>query len=205
MLVTTLVRQLPLVTLSAIVSLTCGLGGSAAQAAAIKTVVNFDDLPGDNTGVDVPVPDGYGGITWGNQWNYYRTVQFPYTPASGSVRAYTRNSRAAFFFSTMPVIFNGAFFSGFDVSAPRFELYLQGQLVANSQALKISGVPTFLDSGYSGLVDEVQVIQNFSFPAYVIDNVTYTTATVAKVPSPALLPGLIGIGVALWRKRNSPN
>jgi hypothetical protein len=200
MIVATLARQLPLVTVGLVLGLT-SLSGLPAQAASIKTVVNFDDLPGDNAGINVPVPDGYGGIIWNKQWNHFGTPQFPYTPASGSKRAYTRQPQAAFFFQTAPVIFNGAFFSGFNVSAPRFELFLQGQLVHSSQALQISGIPTFLDSGFSGLVDEVRVIQNHDFSAYVIDDVTYTT--VSTIPSPALLPGLIGVGVALWRKKSA--
>ncbi len=201
MIIGTLIRQLPLVTISAVLGLTCLSGLPVAQAAALTTVVNFDDLPGDNAGVDVPVPDGYGGIKWDNQWNYYGTVQSPFTPASGTKRVYTRKAEADFFFQTAPVIFNGAFFSGFNQSAPHFDLFLQGQLVASSQTLSISDVPAFLNSGYSGLVDQVRVIQSLQAPAYVMDDVTYTTST--SIPSPALLPGLIGLGVVLWRKKSA--
>jgi hypothetical protein len=200
----------PLVLMVATLGTVVGAEVPSVQAAAVTTVVNFDDLPGENAGQDVPVPDGYGGITWNNQWNYFGREQAPYNPASGKQRAYTRDLEAAFFFKTAPVVFNGAFFSGFNVSAPRFELYLQNQFVASSQSLIPSEVSTFLASGYAGLVDEVRVIEqrggtmNFNdgrvtnFPTYVMDDVTYTTDS---IPSPALLPGLIGFGVVLWRKK----
>jgi hypothetical protein len=210
MIMATFKRKLSLVLMVAAMGTVAGTAIPSAQAAAITTVVNFDDLPGDNDGQDIPVPDGNGDITWNKQWNHFGMPQSPYNPASGSQRIYTRDLEAAFFFKTAPVVFNGAFFSGFKESAPRFDLYLQNKVVASSQSLTPSDVPTFLASGYAGLVDEVRVIEqrggtmNFNdgkvtnFPAYVMDDVTYTTDS---IPSPALLPGLVGFGVALWRKK----
>jgi hypothetical protein len=201
MVVATLAKKIPLIAAGAVVGLLVLGELHPVQAASVKTVVNFDDLPGLNSGRDVPVPDGYGGITWNNQWSYFGSDQSPYTPESGLQRVYTRSSQAAFFFK-QAVVFEGAYFSGYSVSSPNFNLFLNGKMVHTSQRLQISSIPQFLVSGYAGLVDEVQVIQSYDFPAYVMDSVTYNS-TIASVPSPALLPGLIGFGMAIWRKKTT--
>jgi hypothetical protein len=161
-------------------------------ASAGPTVVTFDDLQGNGN-----VPDGYGGITWSNNWSYYGGSQPPYNPESAPNRVYTNYSNGfnpgtvqedPFTFPT-PVVFDGAFFAGYDFSAPHFNLYLGGVLVATSATISPSGTPAFLASGYAGLVDKVGVVGENGY--YVMDNVTYETPSI--VPEPASM-SLLGIG-----------
>ncbi len=163
-------------------------------ANADTVVVNFDDLVGS-----AAVPDGYGGINWGGVWTYYGAAQFPYTPESDPNRIYAPftgvPSEATFSFVT-PEIFDGAFFSG-DASAPiYFNLYDSlGNLLWTSATLDPSSTPTFLSSGFSGLVSKVGVY-SVTDQLWVMDNVTYETSTVST-PEPAslalLVTGLLGL------------
>jgi len=175
------------------------LGISAAHA----TVVNFDDLTGSGT-----VADGYGGINWDSNWTYYDGAQDPYTPSSDFTRIYTNydlhaaqaEESVAFYFGTGS-IFDGAYFSGAGVGTVSFSLYLNSALVATSSLLVTTATPTFLFSGYAGLVDEVRV--NGFNGYYVMDDVTYNETS--PVPLPAgvwlLLTGIGGIaGIRKLRK-----
>ena len=94
------------------------------------------------------------------------------------------------------VRFDGAYFAG---EAPvTFELYNSGSLVATSGTLTSSSTPTFLASGYAGLVDEVRVVSN---TFRVMDNVTYNTDT-ETVPEPSTILGLglLGFGAFCHRQ-----
>lgn len=174
---------------------TCTLSALAISTSAnASTIVTFDDLTGDN----FLVPDGYGGIQWDNNWIYYGFDQNPYTPESipnriyGNYDKWNGLSSIPFYFAS-PVIFDGGYFAGLagiDFSVPTsFSLYNGGTLQATSASLIPSSTPTFLSSGYTGLVDEVRVNLNNGFT--VLDNVTYHTAT---VPEPTSLIGLLGLG-----------
>ncbi len=171
------------------------VAGLLAAGAANATVVTFDDL----SGTDI-VPDGYGGIIWNGVYQYYDDPQSPFTPASPAERAYgacnclTDNS----FFFAAPVTFNGAYFAGQPYATNDFELLLGGVVVATSASLTLSATPTFLASGYSGLVDQVDVQTN-SPGHWVIDNITYN-----GVPEPGawalMLIGFGLVGGALRRR-----
>lgn len=130
---------------------------STGQAHAV--VVTFDDLSGNG---DL-VADNYGGIRWDNNWRYYGDEQSPYTPSSNPNRIYNnydkwdpQSNDIPFYFNS-PVVFNGADFAGFSTNPVVFKLYKAGLEVATSATLAPSSIPTFLASGYNGLVDEVRV------------------------------------------------
>lgn len=176
------------------------LACTALSASAATTVVNFDDLSGSGR-----VATGYGGIDWGNQWNYYANSQSPYTPSSGAERVYSLGTRDFSFDSA--VVFDGADFAGYGTSYGKslisFNLYYQGSLVATSGTLDDSGTPTFLSSGYTGLVDSVHV--NGSAGYFVMDDVTYSTAAVVPEPQNValMLAGLAMVGGMARRARKA--
>jgi hypothetical protein len=164
---------------------------TTANASPVIVTVTFDDLVGQGI-----VPDGYGGITWDSNFEYYGFQQDPYNPQSAPNRVYGNYSKwnvapssVPFYFAS-PVIFEGAYFSGFDFSVPvSFSLFKGGILKATSASLTPSSIPSFLSSGYTGLVDEVRV--NWYNGFAVMDDVTYRTSS---VPEPATLIGLLGLG-----------
>jgi len=181
-------------------TLTAGIAIAMAALAvpAYANVVTFDDLPGDGV-----VPDGYGGIIWNGQWNYYLDSQPPYTPQSTPTRVYDFVTNGTFDFSS-PVVFNGAYFSGYDYAPVQFQLYLGGSLVATSGSLAPNATPTFLSSGYSGWVDEVQVVSP-SPDYFVMDDVTYNQGAVPEPVSWAMFIGGLGCvgGSMRYRRKRS--
>lgn len=68
--------------------------------------------------------------------------------------------------------------------------------------------PFFAYSGSSGgyggyaLDGRDQVVRQFQVGELGVDQ-TATFATARVVPTPALLPGLLGLGVSVWRKRKA--
>ncbi|HLK06135.1 MAG TPA: PEP-CTERM sorting domain-containing protein [Candidatus Acidoferrum sp.] len=159
-------------------------------AKADTVVVGFDDLVGQ-----AAVPDGYGGINWGGSWTYYGSNQSPYTPNSAPNRVYTPGTGVGeytFSFLT-PEVFDGAFFSGYASAAVTFNLYDSiGNLLWTSSTLDPSSTPTFLSSGYSGLVSKVGVF-SLSNDFYTMDDVTYETSATAT-PEPGSI-ALLGTGL----------
>lgn len=163
----------------------CALLLCAFSFTAPAAVLTFEDLTGSNL-----LPSNYGGLTWSDQWSYYDSVQPPYTPASGVERVYNNNGTPPPRFSfAAPTVFNGASFSG-NITA-QFELYLSGNLVATSGSINLSSTPTFLASGYSGMVDEVRLL--VSQGSFVMDDVTFDEKS--AVPEPTTI-GLVGLGLA---------
>ncbi len=162
---------------------------------ATTTVVTFDDLSGDGV-----VPDGYGGINWGGLWNYYGEVQPPYNAHSDPNRVYDAVPDGTFTFIT-PQVFQGAWFAGNAFATVTFELFDGNNLVWTSATLAPSDVPTFLASGYSGLVTSVDVVSP-SPDFFIMDDVTYGGGTSTPEPGSLLLmgTGLIG-GVGAIRRK----
>lgn len=177
-----------------------------AAPAAQATVVTFDDLSGVGA-----VADGYGGITWGNNWSHDVENGDPYNANSPFQRSYANavdfdtSFQATSFSFLTDAVFGGAYFAGYGPSlghAPVFfELFLDGLSMSISASLDVNAMPTFLGAGYSGLIDTVVVWGDAGY--YVMDDVTYTTA--APVPVPAALPMLLlalgGLGVVARRRR----
>jgi len=168
------------------------VGASLALAGfAAGTVLDFEDLVGQ-----AAMEDGYGGIgDWGD-WYYYDWDQFPYVPHSGIVRLY--NTGDGHFTFEEPVIFQGAWFAGYGTgdgfSPISWALYYEGDLVHTSESIdmKPDGTTYWLESGYTGWVDKVQVQGSHGF--YVMDDVTF-------VPAPGAV-ALLGLGVlGLARRR----
>ena len=171
-------------------------GALSAQAATV--VLDFEDLPGSGV-----MPDGYHGlINWeAGVWNYYDSPQSPYTPHSGVVRTYqsASDTTPSWTFLT-PVVFDGAWWSGQSSASAQYNLYdASNTLVATSGVVFGSSTPTWLASGYSGLVSHVEVLTPQA-DYIVMDDLTYETT--APVPEPGTY-ALLAAGIAglVLRKR----
>jgi hypothetical protein len=157
----------------------------ASYAMAASTDCSFDTF----TGAGV-VPDGYCGINWHSNWNYYDSVQPPYTPNSPPERVYDLAQFPGDTFSFVtPQVFNGAFFAGNSFATVTFQLFNGANLVWTSATLAPTSTPTWLASGYSGLVTDVEV-QSPSPDFFVMDDVTYGGTS---TPEPGTL-GLLATG-----------
>jgi hypothetical protein len=170
---------------------------TVSAKAGSKTVVTFDDLTGSGL-----VANGYGGINWNSNWTYYGDVQPPYTPESAPNRIFDNADGGNSFNFVKPQVFDGAYFSGYSFATVTFELFNGATLVATSGTLAPSSTPTFLASGYSGLVTSVDVLSPRG-DFFVMDNVTYGVSTSATPePSTFLLfgTGLLGSLGMLRRK-----
>lgn len=169
--------------------------------ALAQTVQTFEDIPcvGDNVGM-------YGSVNYNNQWTCYSFPQDPYNPHSGTGRIYTSGTAAPFDFTGGPVTFDGAWFAGHTDVSVNFTLLLGSISVWTSGTMFTSNVPTFLASGYSGMVDGVLVLSNRP-GFYVMDDVTFNSPT-SVVPEPAsvllLATGLIGVFAVARRRFRSP-
>lgn len=170
----------------------------AAVGLAATVDCNFDNF----TGAGI-VPDGYCGITWNLVWTYYDTPQQPYNPHTPPERVYSPSTGAGeydFTFET-PSVFQGAWFAGFAFATVHFNLYDSSHnLLWTSASLDPSDVPTFLASGYGGLVSIVGVFSQ-SNDFYVMDDVTYAETVTPEPGSLWLLAtAVLGAGSAFRKK-----
>lgn len=164
---------------------------------ANATVLNFDDLSGSGS----LAAANYGGISWGSEWMYYDSTQYPYTPKSGSTRAYNNDFNGVndWFKFNSDVTFAGAYFAGQTYATVQYELYNNNSLVFTSGTISLTDVATFFSSGYAGLIDEVRL--NVTNGYFVMDDLTFNN-TGAKVPEPAPFILLaIGLTALVLRRR----
>ena len=179
---------------SALFSL-CGLFAVQAQA----TVLDFEDLAGRP--LFASLPSNYAGISWAGNFWAYSVAQPPYNAHSGIVRIGSNgsNSGDSSFTFASPVTFDGAWFAG--STGVSFSLYDAGVLVHTTGTLNANGTPSFLGTGYSGLVDRVVV--NGANGYYALDDLQFNAVSNA-VPEPATLAllslGLLGFGMSRRRK-----
>ena len=164
---------------------------------ASATVLNFDDIVGPDG--FAAVPGNYGGVDWsGAGLNVFTGESAPFTAHSGAGRVTTDWTDGGPVASTIrflaPTVFAGAWFSGYEDSSVRFDLYFAGQLVASSTSLQLSEAPAFLAAGWGSVVDQV-VVSSGVQGSYVMDDWTFDTA--AEVPEPGSLALLLaGFGMA---------
>ena len=175
----------------------------AVAPAARATVVTFDDL----TGTGGVLQNGYGGIDWGGEWYYGTGI---YTPESTPNYAYVPvsffNWSPTFGFAN-PEVFQGAYFSGATDGGGNAVLSVQLALYSDNSStpvwtsglLPVTGSPVFLESGYTGMVENVQVRTFYtntttSAPDFwVMDNVVCVPVPPAML---LLASGLVGLAAA---------
>ena len=163
------------------------------------TVITFDDLPNGTSAP--PVPSNYAGVTWDASWFYWTPIG---TPAKSDPNiAYFNQANDAGFNFAAPVSFDGAWFSGFtQPTSVQFDLFLSNTLVHSSSLLALTQVSTFLDAGYLGDVDRVQIHIVGGLTQWVVDDITFNAPSGVPEPSTlVLLPVGLGAVLAFRRKR----
>ena len=185
---------------------------AALSVGAHASVLTFEDVP-LTTGPHFFLANFHGfkfgtNVLATTAWFYTDEVSAFYTPKSPSHYIATDFSlyTGAQFEATQSItsvtafIFDGAWFTGQDKI--RYQLYKSGLLVhtsTDSHSLTDT-TPQFVNSGYTGLVDEVVIFGTQGY--YALDDFTYNTGT--GVPEPTslalvLLACAVGAGAARHR------
>jgi hypothetical protein len=179
--------------------LALALACAAAAPFASATVLSFDDITADGL-----MAANYGGLDWSaGGWFAFSGEQGPLTAHSGSARI------ASVFGATdadtaiglgRGETFQGAWFAGYDDVSLSFKLYEQGTLVATSATLTTSATPTWLASGYAGLVDEV-IVSSADQDAWVMDDLTFSAAVPEPGSMALMTGGLLALAATARRRR----
>ena len=178
-------------------ALACACAAAAPFASA--TVLTFDDIASDGL-----VAANYGGLDWSaGDWFAFGDVQPPFTAHSGSVRiasGFGDADAATAIGLGAGKTFQGAWFAGYDDVDVTFRLYEHGALVATSATLDTSAMPTWLSSGYGGLVDEV-IVSSADQGAWVMDDLTFSAAVPEATSMALMASGLLTLAAAARRRR----
>lgn len=181
-------------------ALLAGAALAACLPSAMATVLSFDDLAQDGS-----LPLNYGGLDWSAAgWTVFSTPAAPYTPHSGLGRVATGFMAAdasSLIRFTKAGTFDGAYFAGLGGATLSFELFLNGSKVHSSAVLDPSATPSFLASGYAGLVDAV-VVKSANHGEFVMDDFSFTQAVPEPQTYALLISGLFVVG-RLARRRQS--
>jgi len=187
-------------------------------ASAQATVLTFDDVTSSSW---ASVPQNYGGLIWDlaaqccEGWHIWQPTD-SYPAHSGHYVAYAHSNRVGVSFADTS-IFDGAYFSGYPYSSVSYDLYFHNALVSSSHSVRLNGGPTWLGSGYTGLVDRVQFVVQGSGQYWVMDDFTYHAPSpstpppqLPAIPEPEthalMLAGLILLaGVSVRRRRTAAN
>lgn len=165
----------------------------SAAAQADTTVITFEDATGPD------LADGYGGISgWAASGFVFGGVgegqglQLFYGPSSGVLS-----------FDAAPVVFKGIYFKTYapipDL-ATGISLFYRGQWVHSIADPHPPLGLQWVDSGYTGLVDQIRF--QGGLEGFAIDNLTYASATLVPEPGSAHLL-LAGLGLGLLGARRA--
>ena len=160
-----------------------------ASASSFAAVINFDDLPGDETQA---IANGYQGMNWDNV-GAIRADAYPgsgYDTGAVSLMntAFNRDGGTVAISKTGGFHFIGAFFTSAWVDQElSFEGYLNGQLVRATDVSYVIDTlaPQWIQLGWAGI--DTLVIYNSSGTQWAMDDFT--------VPEPASL-ALFGVALA---------
>jgi hypothetical protein len=179
-------------------SLALAAASLAFAPLASATVLTFDDITSDDF-----VSANYGGLDWSaGDWFAFGGEQAPFTPHSGDVRitsGFGDPDAATAIGLGAGKTFQGAWFAGYEDVSVTFELYEHGALVATSSTLATSATPTWLASGYNGLVDEV-IVSSADQGGFVLDDFTFSAAVPEPASTALMACGLLAL-VAVARRR----
>ena len=179
-------------------SLALAVASLAVAPLASATVLTFDDIASDDF-----VSANYGGLDWSaGDWFAFAGEQAPFTPHSGSVRiasGFGDPDSATAIGLGAGKTFQGAWFAGYEDVSVSFQLYEHGTLVATSATLTTSATPTWLASGYAGLVDEV-IVSSANQGGFVLDDFTFSAAVPEPASTALLACGLVALAAVARRR-----